>query len=203
MTGLRVRCVLAIAAPLALSALGLALVAGWPTGSSSVPWVVGAGLALAALGTLAAVRLTRPLAHDLVRVRELSTGHDVQRHEPASHEGAALSRALERLLDRAALLAAEQERARLAIEAAERLRTSFVAAMGHDLRNPMNSIVGFADLLEVDTTTASSQRQSITLIRRAAYDLLTQLDQILLWAKLEAGRLSLDVRGVDVASLLR
>jgi len=200
---LRARCVLATAAPVVLCALGLALVTGWPSGAPAVAAVLSAGLGAAALCALAATVPTAALSRDLAAVRQLSTAYQRARPPlaPASSEGAALLEALSRLLTRADALAAQQARARGDIEAAERLRSSFVASMGHDLKNPLNAIVGFADLLAMDST-ASAQRGSVGVIRRGAHDLLAQLDQILLWAKLEAGRLALEVTTVDVATLL-
>lgn len=205
MTTLRARCVLATAGPLALSALALALVTGWPVGGPPVARVLAASLGVGVLATLVATAVTAGLSRDLAAVRELSTAY--KRSQPGAAagtvEGAALLDALHRLLARADALTAQQARAREDIEAAERLRTSFVATMGHDLKNPLNAIVGFADLLALDAGTASSQRGSIGLIRRSAHDLLVQLDHILLWAKLEAGRLALEPEPVAVEMLLR
>jgi signal transduction histidine kinase len=65
--------------------------------------------------------------------------------------------------------------------------------MGHDLRAPLNAIVGFADLMAMDEVApvTGSQRQSVDIVRRSAQDLLVLLDQILDWARLEAGRIAL------------
>ena len=63
-------------------------------------------------------------------------------------------------------------------EDAQRLRASFLAAMGHDLRGPLNAILGFGELLVmrgVDAV-APSQRASVDIIRRRAADLLVPLD---------------------------
>ncbi|MGD8860230.1 MAG: HAMP domain-containing sensor histidine kinase, partial [Myxococcales bacterium] len=105
----------------------------------------------------------------------------------------ALFEAVEMLRQRSAELEAFEHAARRATEDAERMRVTFVASMGHDLRGPLNSILGFADLLAMEGVdeVAESQKQSVSIIRRSAQDLLVLLDQILDWARLQAGRIEL------------
>jgi signal transduction histidine kinase len=76
------------------------------------------------------------------------------------------------------------------------IRARFMAAMGHELRSPLNSIVGFAQLLEdgADGPLSEAQLENVVLVRRAAEDLLTLLVDILDTARIEAGRLKLDRR---------
>jgi signal transduction histidine kinase len=91
-------------------------------------------------------------------------------------------------------LEADEEQARRETLEAERLRTAFLAAMGHDLRGPLNSLIGFSDLLALEglDSVESSLRPSVEIIRRSARDLLVLLDEILGWAKFEAGHITLD-----------
>lgn len=98
---------------------------------------------------------------------------------------------------------AEAERIGAQIEEAQRLRVDFVASMGHDLRGPLNSMLGFAELLLLDSDeTAERQRPSVTTIRQRTLDLLTLLDEMLDWARLSAGRMALAARRVSAAALL-
>lgn len=74
------------------------------------------------------------------------------------------------------------------------VRSRFMAAMGHELRSPLNSIIGFAQLLEdgADGPLTPPQRENVTLVRAAAEDLLLLLTDILDSSRLEAGRVKLD-----------
>lgn len=75
----------------------------------------------------------------------------------------------------------------------QRARSRFMSAMGHELRSPLNSIVGFAQLLEegADGPLAPGPRESVIMVRRSAQELLRLLTDILDSARLEAGRLQL------------
>jgi signal transduction histidine kinase len=69
----------------------------------------------------------------------------------------------------------------------------YLAAMGHDLRTPLNAILGFADLLSLTTHYPWSEPQlkSLAIIRERAGDLAALVDDMIDWAKLEAGELAL------------
>jgi K+-sensing histidine kinase KdpD len=80
--------------------------------------------------------------------------------------------------------------------------------MGHDLRGPLNNIVGFADLLVMDGLgemrgVGESQRPSVEIIRCAAQDLLALLEQMIAWARLQSGPLALDRKPLQVAELIQ
>ena len=86
------------------------------------------------------------------------------------------------------------EPAALRQEDKEHLRARFVASMGHDLRGPLNTILGFAELLvmEQHDAVAPEQRPAVDHIRQSAQDLLSLLDNTLDWARIEARQLVLD-----------
>jgi signal transduction histidine kinase len=69
----------------------------------------------------------------------------------------------------------------------------YLAAMGHDLRTPLNAILGFADLLSLGNhyPWSDPQRKSLGIIRERAGDLAALVDDMIDWAKLEAGELAL------------
>jgi signal transduction histidine kinase len=83
--------------------------------------------------------------------------------------------------------------AREQIADARQLRTRFMAAMGHELRSPLNSIVGFAQILErgLEGELSEGQRESVTMVRRSAEELIMLLTDVLDLARLEAGKLKL------------
>lgn len=117
-------------------------------------------------------------------------------------------RALEqRLRERARELAeeaAEARRAEAEIDEVRRLRSRFMASMSHDLKSPLNSIVGFAQVLEsgVDGELNEAQRQSVSTIRRSSEELIRLLTDTLDLARIEAGRLTLDRRWIPSVEIL-
>ena len=88
---------------------------------------------------------------------------------------------------------------------ANRARSEFVAAMSHELRTPLNAILGYADLLTTGVHGAISAEQTDRLgrIKRSGQHLLGLINNILNFAKLEAGQVDYDVRTVPVAEVLR
>ena len=90
--------------------------------------------------------------------------------------------------------------ARAEAERANKAKSEFLAAMSHDLRTPLNSIGGYADLAAegVYGPTSEAQRKAMARIRRASDHLLSLINDILGFAKVEAGRLSLQLADVSV-----
>ena len=99
-------------------------------------------------------------------------------------------------------LAAEVERARAASEAAERATQSFLATMGHELRSPLNAVIGFADMLARETLGPVGNpryREYGAAIRGSGEHLLDMINAILDFSKAEAGQfeLSEEVFAID------
>jgi len=91
------------------------------------------------------------------------------------------------------------ERAR----SADRDRASFLAAMSHELRSPLNAILGFADILmaEVDGPLTANAREEVEQIRGSGAHLLELINDILEFSALESGQLRLTRTRVDVTAL--
>jgi signal transduction histidine kinase len=84
------------------------------------------------------------------------------------------------------------------------LALTYIAAMSHDLRTPLNAILGFSDLLALDKPRVwtESQQRSCAIVHERALDLATLVDDMIDWAKLEAGELALKPGPVLVSALL-
>jgi len=86
---------------------------------------------------------------------------------------------------------AEADTAMKSAEVANRAKSGFLANMSHDLRTPLNAIAGYAELMELGIRGPVTEEQRIDLarIRRSTRHLLSLINDILNFAKLDHGRL--------------
>src|SRR5690606_11840222 len=95
-----------------------------------------------------------------------------------------------------------QERAIELREAATKARGRFFASVSHDLKSPLNAIVGFAELTMRDEVTNQAQRDSLELILQGGNELLALIETILDAARVEAGQLILEYSEEPVSEML-
>jgi signal transduction histidine kinase len=114
-------------------------------------------------------------------------------------------------LARRAALAVENSRlheaeqaARRSAEAANEAKTQFLAVMSHELRTPLNAIGGYAELLlmGIRGTVSDDQKADLERIQRSQRNLLSLINDILNYAKLEAGHVEFDMAPVSLHPLL-
>jgi signal transduction histidine kinase/CheY-like chemotaxis protein len=96
----------------------------------------------------------------------------------------------------------EAESARRAAEKAARDRSEFLAVMSHEIRTPMNGVLGMADALG-HTGLDGTQREMLSILTASGSTLLSLLNDILDYSKIEAGRLEVEAAPFDVAAVVR
>jgi signal transduction histidine kinase len=99
----------------------------------------------------------------------------------------------------------ELRRAKEAAEAANQAKSRFLATMSHELRNPLNAVIGFSDALlrEAANPTRAQVAEFATQINTAGRQLLGLINTILDVARIEAGRFDLASDRVDVGRMVR
>jgi signal transduction histidine kinase/ActR/RegA family two-component response regulator len=105
-----------------------------------------------------------------------------------------------------ALLVRRQAVARAAkakAQAANQAKSDFLATMSHEIRTPLNSILGFAALVAEDPSLSAENRRRLDLVGRAGHSLAEIVNDLLDFARVEAGRLDLVLEPVSPAALLR
>ena len=97
---------------------------------------------------------------------------------------------------------AKLQEAKEVAEAANLAKSRFVTGMSHELRTPLNSILGYAQILQKDPAIPSQRRDALGVIRRSGEHLLGLIDGLLDIAKIEAGKLRLEVGEVHMPEFL-
>ncbi len=97
----------------------------------------------------------------------------------------------------------ELERAKLVAEKANLAKSDFLSSMSHELRSPLNAILGFSQLLESSSPPpTTAQLSSIEQILRAGWYLLELINEILDLALIESGRLTLSLEPIALAEVM-
>jgi len=150
---------------------------------------------------------TRVRRGEVVRVeveRMRKDGRRIQVRLSAAAVKAAADGALvalyEDISDRKVAEAAMREARDLA-ERVARARSAFLANMSHEIRTPMNAVLGFVELV-LDTELGPEQRRALELVRTSSEALLTILNDILDYSKIEAEHLELESIPFDLPKVV-
>jgi PAS domain S-box-containing protein len=130
------------------------------------------------------------------------------RRIPVLIGGALLEGSLENgiafVLDLTERKVAEAERAgRRVAEAANQAKNAFLANLSHELRTPLNGILGYAQILRRNKTLDERQIEGLNVIQQSGEQLLTLINDMLDFAKIEAGKLELSLTDITLTKFLR
>lgn len=153
-------------------------------------------------GRYAAYRSAYPLLMPDGKIKWLDERADVPDRDATGHARLMTGT----LIDITKLKQAEEEivRARINAETANLAKSEFLANMSHELRTPLNSIIGFSDVLKEETAGPlnSQQKEFLTDISDSGKHLLAIINDVLDLAKIESGKMSLDLQEFDARKLL-
>lgn len=84
------------------------------------------------------------------------------------------------------------EKERIAADEKSRAKTAFLSSMSHDIRTPMNAIIGFTNLALKDTTDADKVHDYLSKIKASSAHLLNLINDVLEMSRIESGKIELD-----------
>lgn len=92
--------------------------------------------------------------------------------------------------------------AKLKAEESDRLKTAFLANMSHEIRTPMNGILGFAEMLNDDSLPDAERKKYIDIINSNGKVLINLIDDIIDFAKIEAGQIKIIKHDFSINALM-
>jgi PAS domain S-box-containing protein len=127
-------------------------------------------------------------------------GRDITERKQAEQ---ALLSYKERLEDTVDQRTQELKFARDEAEGANRAKSVFLANMSHELRTPLNAILGFSQMMQRDENLSKDQHETLNIINNSGEHLLKLINDVLEIAKIEAGKLQLEIAPFDLHTLVR
>jgi PAS domain S-box-containing protein len=132
-------------------------------------------------------------------LRSIGTMQDITEQKQREDE---LKRYRDHLEEEVRQRTEELRLARDAAEAANKSKSVFLANMSHELRTPLNAILGFSQLMQHASDLNTSQRETLDIINNSGEHLLRLINDVLEIAKIEAGKLQLEVATFDLHALV-
>ncbi|MEE9383952.1 MAG: HAMP domain-containing sensor histidine kinase [Nannocystaceae bacterium] len=175
----------------------------WPLGWA----VLGGVLVFAVTSRIVVHDVTHDIARTTGQVRSVACGAippPLREDSFSTHELRQLVRSVDRLVGRITDANMEKYVSIEKATEADRLKSQFLANMSHDLRSPLNSILGFSELMltGIDGELTAAQREMVQMIHQSGRVLLQQIDDILDTAKIDARRMDLQPEPMPPVALV-
>ena len=215
---LRTQGIIAVVAPLAIVGFVFAainLLAG--TAHVTPPGVLSIGAQpLAAVAVWGAVGLAASLATMVAFTRSLSmrlsvVAENAERlsdHRPLQEielSGDEIGRLAAGLAQTGRLLAGREQDLREALQAEEKAnqaKSDFLSRVSHELRTPLNAVIGFSQLLEMETNLNQGEREAVGHIRHASDHLLDLINELLDIGRIESDLVSVELEPVTASEIM-
>jgi PAS domain S-box-containing protein len=132
-------------------------------------------------------------------IQLIPEGRDITERKQAEKE---LMRYKQHLEETVQQRTEELRLARDEAEAANRAKSVFLANMSHELRTPLNAILGFSHMMQRDETLSNEQHETLNIINNSGEHLLNLINDVLEIAKIEAGKLQLEIAPFDLHTMV-
>ncbi len=174
-------------------------------------------LAMIALYVIVRYVIVKPLRHLRDVSDEVSRGNtalraDIRTGDEFEHLAVAFNRMLQKILDSSAELrnlnddldgkVDQLAQTNMRLFEMNRLKSDFLATMSHELRTPLNSIIGFSDVLDSIDSLDNKQRRYVQNIQRSGRLLLDMINDILDLAKIESGKMELNLTDFPIDPII-
>ena len=94
------------------------------------------------------------------------------------------------------------EKERIQAEESSKAKSAFLSNMSHDIRTPMNAIVGYTELAQGDGVSLDEMREYLGKIESSSKHLLSLINDILEMSRIESGKMELEVENTDISRIL-
>ena len=143
--------------------------------------------------------LLKPIAHDTVLIHAVENALE---KAFLKKENVDYQNYLEKLV---AKRTEELLKAKEKAEESDRLKSTFLTNISHEIKTPMNGILGFADLLKTPSLPENLREDYLNIIEKSGHRMLSIINDIIDISKLEAGEVTFqweDLNGADIAKLI-
>ena len=149
-------------------------------------------------------RTVSPCGHHLKWIRAIGRAFYNGNGAPSRFDGITIDVTDRKLaeVERERLLEAERA-ARGEVERASRMKDEFLATLSHELRNPLNAILGWAQVLNSGELPAADVAEGIEVIERNARSQAQIIEDLLDMSRIISGKIRLDVQRIDLATVVR
>ncbi|RQW80446.1 MAG: hypothetical protein EHM14_04830 [Methanothrix sp.] len=87
-------------------------------------------------------------------------------------------------------------------EEVNRVKAMFMANMSHELRTPLNAIIGISSLLQLEESLNPEQRNLVDILRNSGEELLSLVNNVLDFSKMEAGKINLEIQPIYLSNCI-